>query len=45
VITVYGERRLDNLLLVLPSGTEIIEAPDLADRRRRVASELVEHYH
>jgi hypothetical protein len=43
-ITVYGERRLENLLLVLPAGTQVLGPSECADIRRRCATQLLALY-
>jgi predicted DNA-binding transcriptional regulator YafY len=41
-VTVTGDRRLDHLLVCLPTDTEIVEPAEYAERRRRYAARLLE---
>ncbi len=43
-LTVFSDQRLENLLLMLPVGTDILDAPEYANSRRAAAAELLELY-
>jgi predicted DNA-binding transcriptional regulator YafY len=43
-ITVYGDRRLENLLVGLPAGTEVLEPAEYASLRRETAAALLARY-
>ncbi len=43
-LTAYGEATLDRLLLRLPPEAAVVDPPELADRRRRLAAAVLARY-